>query len=344
MFFAHTSATLLFSLGLLGGVVLGANELRIHNISEFIDFSKIINRGMKCSGTTVYLESDIVFDSSPSQQLKPIGERVILCFQGTFDGQGHTISNLIINSSSECVGFFGSTEGAVIKNVVLDDSCSFTSTHNSSYANLGGISGWCDPCVIESIVNMASVTFAGNVSSNFWVGGVAGRFLGSSTIRNCVNYGPITHSGDTNKQESNLGGIAGMSGKDGDKFIQNCVNYGTITYNGITTNGLYMGGIVGQSYHGTINVENCVSAGKIVNLKQATINNFFGSVVGYIPSRNDQLTTITHCLWTSDVGYNNIYGYNGAKVTVTNSSLKELNSTTVDELNEYAEENSTWNK
>ena len=336
MSFARTT-TLLFSLLLLGGAVLGANELRIHNTSEFIDFSDNVNSGTSYSGTTIYLDSDIAFDSSLSQQFEPIGSSTSY-FQGTFDGQGHTISGLTLNSSSEYVGLFGYSNGAVVKNVVLDESCSFVSSSCSNDPNLGSIVGYCTSCAIERIVNMARVTFTGNTPYNICAGGFVGRFLGSSTIKNCVNYGPVTHSGYS-KNEARIGGIMGMCGGKGSKNTQNCANYGTITHNGESKN-LYMGGIVGTSWFGTTRIENCVSAGQIVNSTQGSKDNYVGSVAGYINTE----TNIIHCLWTSDVGYNDIYDpkSTGTKVTVTNSSHKELNTETVDGLNEYAENNSTF--
>ena len=70
---------------------------------------------------------------------------------------------------------------------------------------------------------------------------------------------------------------------------------------------------------------------------------YAGSIVGFISSKYKPKTTITHCFWTSDVEYDNVYGYNETSVTVTDSSLKELTKETIDELNGYAETNG-WNK
>ena len=110
---------------------------------------------------------------------------------------------------------------------------------------------------------MASVSFTGNTtgSSGFlYLGGIAGRLSVSNkgiTVRNCANYGSVTHSG-TVSSFTYIGGIAGeSSGSSSNKVnIQNCLNYGTITYNGTITNYLYLGGILGYSY-GTNNIENC---------------------------------------------------------------------------------------
>ena len=69
----------------LAAVALGAsdNELRLHNASELIAFSK----NSSCfTGTTVYLESDLDFSNGLSDQFAPIGATFSSQFSGTFDG------------------------------------------------------------------------------------------------------------------------------------------------------------------------------------------------------------------------------------------------------------------
>ena len=275
MFFARP--TLPFALLLLFGGVLGAYEVRIHNAEELINFSKSVSSGTSYSGSTVYLDSDIDF-TPLSREFQPIGKNETLSFQGIFDGQGHIISNLALNLSSVYVGLFGYTAGATIKNVVLDDSCSFTNSYSSSNPTIGSISGYCASCAIESIVNMESVAYIGS-GSNFCVGGIVGRLTDLSTIKNCVNYGTVTYSGNSTG-DGQIGGITGMCAGSGTKSIQNCANYGAITNNGESED-LYMGGIVGEFYYGIIVIENCVNGGRIMNSKQASVNNYIGSVVGY---------------------------------------------------------------
>ena len=64
--------TLLFSLPLLlGGVAIKAEELKIKNADELVDFSNDVSNGKSYSGTTVYLDSDIDFNPSLSQQFQP---------------------------------------------------------------------------------------------------------------------------------------------------------------------------------------------------------------------------------------------------------------------------------
>ena len=319
--------------------VLSEGKLCIKNTNELVDFSKNVSSGTSYNGTTVLLDDDIDF-SDLSDEFEPIGKSDIYFFQGTFDGQGHTISNLAMNSSSQHVGLFGNSYGA-IRNVVLDSSCSVVSSFiGNANIKVGGIAGHCGYCTIENTVNMASVSFTGNTtgSSGFlYLGGIVGMLYASSkeTIaRNCANYGSVTHSGTSSRVY--IGGVAGVfsAGSSSSKiYIQNSLNYGTINHNGTTSNILRIGGIIGYEWWGTINIENCVSGGKITSNKTS---NYIGSIVGYVGSS----TTIKHCYWSSDVDCD--YAYGGGNPTIdSETSLVSLNTATVNNLNSY---NSSWDK
>ena len=228
---------LLCCLAALGQGAL-SNEHHIKNTTEFIQFSKNVARYF---GTTVFLDADIDFSGGLSEQFEPIGTSESISFQGTFDGQGHTISNLVVNSSSsQDVGLFGYSYRRTIKNIVLDSSCSIVSSYNNSNSvYVGGIVGMCYDCVIENIVNMASVSFTGNISSHgLWFGGIGGFFASNieGAVRNCANYGSVTHSGTVGY--AYIGGVVGLTGgnSSGKKCIQNCLNYGAVIHSGTTTN------------------------------------------------------------------------------------------------------------
>ena len=69
----------------------------------------------------------------------PIGNTLTLRFDGEFDGQGHRIRNLHMNTAGY-VGFFGvvgGPNGAIIRNVIIDSSCSFSSTSSHVGALVG---------------------------------------------------------------------------------------------------------------------------------------------------------------------------------------------------------------
>ena len=205
---------LLFALLLGGGRVL-CEELRINNTDDFINFSNNVNSGTNYKGVTVLLDSDIDLSG---RTFEPIGNETN-SFLGIFDGQGYTISNFVINSTSQFVGLFGYSEGTTIKNVVMDFSCSITSSFvTDSYDNayVGGIIGYCysrsNSCIIQNIINMASVSFKGIVDNKMYLGGIVGYLYSRGDefrilLTNCANYGPVSHVGESDIPH--IGGIVG---------------------------------------------------------------------------------------------------------------------------------------
>ena len=303
-----TFILLLAAAALANGVI--GEEFRIRSVDEFIEFKDNVNNGTNYYGTTIFLNSDL---SLAGKSFEPIGNSSNY-FRGVFDGQGHVISNLTTTSSSlQYVGLFGFSRELTIKNVILDSSCSITSSFiGSSTANIGGIIGYCyasgGPCIIENSVNMGSVSFSGNISSYLYLGGITG-YLSSSdnydfTVKNCANYGDVTHSGESGST-SYIGGIAGWSSSGSSTKrvnIYNCLNHGTITHNGTTTSSLYLGGIAGYTSY-TI-IENCVSGGKISMSTTASSYNYIGSIVGYVVSD----ISINYTYFTSELSGYKKYG------------------------------------
>ena len=321
-------------------ITLYAVWVRTHitTAEDFISFSKAVNLGISFSGMTVFLDSDIEFTEGLSKEFEPIGKDYYNYFLGIFDGQGHTISNLKMNFSSEYAGLFGYLYGTTIRNVVIDESCSVETSNGAVYAYVGGIIGYCFPikgsCVIKNIVNMGSVAFVKGCPDDLYLGGIVG-YINSyyspeyiSIVKNCANYGAITCYIE---DRSYIGGIAGISSNSD---IQNCLNYGVIVLNVTTTRRLYVGGIVGSGYK---IIENCVSAGKITSNRQDN-STFIGGIIGYGYS-----TGLIHSFWTSDVGYDIVNG-SGAPIIDNETSQVELDSAFVSKLNEYSAKNSSWNR
>lgn len=298
------------------------NAFMIHNASELIQFSKDVNNGLNFSGTTVFLGSDIDFADGLSQHFEPIGT-FDNHFLGTFDGLGHTINNLNMNSSLFYSGLFGFSSGLTIRNVVVDNSCSFVNSYNyEGTIYFGGIIGSCrpfyGPCNFENNVNMASVTFNGESGVYLYFGGFIGYIessdLNISCLKNCANYGSITHNRMSNG-ESNIGGIAGTLYSS---QIQNCLNSGIITDNGVIIDNSHVGGIVGSCFFGEI--KNCVSAGKIFLQNQT--NRFPGSLSGNICSDS----SISNCYWKKDINYDAYGAVSDSKNSSVSPTVK--NATT----------------
>ena len=85
----------------------------ITTAEDLIELSKNVNSGLSYLGITVFLDADIDFSGGLSESFEHIGKNDNY-FQGTFYGQGHTISNLAIESSLKYVGLFGKSNGGML--------------------------------------------------------------------------------------------------------------------------------------------------------------------------------------------------------------------------------------
>lgn len=86
--------------------------LNIHNANELIAFMNDVATEGKYTGSTVYLENDIEFTWEQSREFRPIGEDYAHNFVGTFDGRGHSISNLTMDPTLNYGGLFGYSRGS----------------------------------------------------------------------------------------------------------------------------------------------------------------------------------------------------------------------------------------
>ena len=97
------------------------DEYIITDASELRWIAEELNKGnASINDKTFKLAKDIDLKNIP---WTPIGttDKSGVSFRGTFDGQGHTISNIIINENASAYdGFFASVWGATIKNVTFE--------------------------------------------------------------------------------------------------------------------------------------------------------------------------------------------------------------------------------
>lgn len=150
------------------------------------------------SGVYFKLMSDIdltdwIEENSPNQGWQPIGVSSSK-FQGIFDGNNHTISNLKIDRpSSSAVGLFGYADGATFKNIVIVET---TITGNG---DVGAVCGNASSSTFSNCKVTATINAKGNT-----VGGIAGSASGTFTNNKVTN---TTINGN-----DNVGGIVGYTG------------------------------------------------------------------------------------------------------------------------------------
>lgn len=209
-------------------------------------------------------------------------------FDGVFDGNGHTISNLYINDKNGSnLGLLGyvnpTTKKTSVKNLKManvqivgktDIAAVCTSGFNATFENIevisGSIAGLSDIYGIsgcrgsaKNCINRADVT-----ASRYNVAGVISTIQDEAS--NCSNYGKITTGTGW------AGGIAG--GSDGFTTIQNCANYGEIHVTGTVNSTDYaVGGLLGYPWN--IEISNCANFGNIYLTEQSE---FVGAIVGTV--------------------------------------------------------------
>ena len=223
-------------------------------------------------------------------------------YQGTFDGNGKTISNLYINATSEFAGFFGYLAGGNIKNITFDNA-KVNSTGNYYTGILAGYAG---SCIFENIKTLGNCSVEGKQIT----GGIAG--IAEGNISNCENHAEVKGMGS-------LGGILGMY-YGSDNSITSCANYGAVT-------GWYrqVGGMVGYFDSGTIqnsanygditgkdNVGNLIGEGVICNL-----NNVLGTGNVTATSDTERAGLLFGRISKSSSAASGILAYNSsAKLTI----------------------------
>ena len=190
-------------------------------------------------------------------------------YKGKFDGQGHSITNLTINTVRDYHGLFGVVgQDAEIKNFYIDGA--ITVNNNS----IGIVSYTRDDNVLISNIH-SNMNFSG--ASGKRVGGIVGNAnqasnVGTATIDRCVYSGTMTLTGTGNK-----GGIVGYILNNGyvKTTISNCIFDGTITNDGDAETGGIVG-YAGANLTKTV-IKNCLSIGTV----NATVS---GQVFGVVKS------------------------------------------------------------
>ncbi len=201
-----------------------ATSYKITNAEGLVKLSVLVDNGNTFNGINVYLANDV--DMS-GVSFTPIGyafcdvgvDLTTRSFQGLFDGQGHKITNLAVSLSENTrsgLGLFGCAEGAIIRNLIIDESCSFTLNVNNGYNAVGAFIGYsttnCGASFVKNVVNRASVT--GPTHS----AGIVGRG-GRINVSYYTNYGHIKSSGNS---------VASVSGYGVNGNLSHSVNYGTV--------------------------------------------------------------------------------------------------------------------
>lgn len=171
----------------------------------------------------------------------PIGNRNIIKYRGTFDGNGKTITNLYINASQTSqnnMGLFGYTYQSTIKNLTFENA-NVTNTQSNT-GILVGKAGY------GSTLQNIKISKTCQIKGGNYTGGIAGELDGNAY--NCVNYTTV-------QGIKSVGGLFGRYSRKGNS-ITACANYGNVT-----ASSDMVGGLVGYYSSGTI--QDCANYGDV---------------------------------------------------------------------------------
>ena len=280
---------------------------------------------------------------------------------GGIVGRSYNDSNITFNNCKNTVNISSPTNnyvGGIVgyaKGKTMMNNC--VNTGNISGAQFtAGLCAWIedDGCEITNCLNTGTVSTNGNsngagilstvqsqANNPTWkitncvntgdikngvsaIGGILGYMgnldgPGTVIISDCINKGNIAVSGN------DVGGIVGNLYSHGSstqhhKYI-NCYNYGNIFSNSGSTDGVFVGGIVGREY-GFAEFNGCRNYGT-VNASSTSANSISGGICGWI---EDDISSFADCINYGNVtAKNNIGGilgevsnaYNGTTFSFT---------------------------
>lgn len=282
--------------GIVGALRTGTIE-NCHNINAVVNVDSITAGGVVGQLETKAINCSNTGNVSGNKQTGGVAghahnsSTISNCYNtGNVTGNGERIGGVVGNASSSSI---------------ISNCYNIGNILGNKYT--GGVAGYA-----YSSSTISSCYNTGNVSGNKWTGGVAGCAYNSSTISNCNNIGTVTGNGEriggivgaastssiisncyntgdvtgnATENESNIGGIAGVTFGT----IDNCYNTASITGNGGA-----VGGILGQIGVGTsgvsTDIKNCYNLGTISG------NDFIGGIIGW--------TSETKALGTIENNYN----------------------------------------
>jgi len=265
------------------------NPYVISSKAELYGLAEMVNEGTTFAGQYIVLSGDITVNSSDAAGYKttapdyawlPIGRMLTsdtyAGFAGTFNGNGHSISGLYAENSSQSVhggtkwyiGLFGAINGGTVENVTVTNSYFEGDYHVASVVGMA----------VDANLYAVS-TDAIVVANQGHAGGIIGTAKNATTIEHCWFNGNVTAKG------SFSGAITSFVSGSG-AAIRHCLSTGTISGTSET------GGIVGRiggnlSITDSLVTATVIATGSnngLVTGNQASGTLTFDSVYGYIKS------------------------------------------------------------
>lgn len=232
-------------------------------------------------------------------------------FAGTLNGNGKRIMNL--KSDVPFIQAIGT--GALVKDVNIDKTCSFTPWYgDEKQLEFGSLIGYCSEGTVKNCTSAASITVSqcNAVANKFplYVGGLVGRNR-SASISDCTNSGEIvanaTYVADADSTKNNLyiGGFTGYC-SNSNGVLENCSNTGNISVASTSLN-IFVGGICAKASAGTIT--GCSNSGAITAATARATGDpckfiYLGGLFSVVDTGDDASLKVTGCTNSGDITSN----------------------------------------
>lgn len=282
------------------------NPYLISSLDDLKAFRDAVNSGNDFKNQYFKLTCDIDLKGSEDNQWTPIGNETHK-FCGNFNGGGHTIKNLYINSSGDCVGFFGFTQKAGNQKTLITNFTIENATVNGDL-QVGAFAGC--PFTTE----YSNITLKGYVyiTGRSYVGGMFGKNL----YANLTNAKIEVNAGSYVKVHefwvnSYVGGVVGFMGEGNHGLKEVTSNIDVFGYV------LGIGGIVGiAQYNNTLENITCTGNVSVDPYDEKIFEGNIGGIAGaWGNEKVDTTVTFTGC------------GFSG-KVTVNEEDITATNAIT----------------
>lgn len=261
----------------------------IATAEELALFAKQVNSGTSYAKYTVRLIDDIDLGEN---MWVPIGRNSTMKFQGIFDGEGHTIRNLLINTPyTSDVGLFGFTTDGEIKNFTLD------SAKVTGYLDVGAIAG------TPYTSKYTNIRLTGDVQVNgyAYVGGMLGKNAYANLTDLTIDVSEESYvEANSENFRTYVGGLVGFMG-EGNQVVENVTS--NIDVIGSTCD---VGGITGIAHYGNT-FRNCHSSGDVTLLGAPDVGDELkiGGIAGVWHNQTGHTVTFEGCSYTGKLSSNN---------------------------------------
>ena len=164
-----------------------ATEFTINNINQLAGLAKLVNNGVdNFSGKTFTLANDIDLNNLA---WNPIGTSSAAPFAGTFNGNGKTVSNLMVVGDNGNAGLFGYVSAnASVSNLKMHNATITDEGNNTTKIGLGAVIGTAKGAVTMDNVTLTGLIQIGSVTGVMENGALIGYSQGAK-VTNCSVIG-----------------------------------------------------------------------------------------------------------------------------------------------------------